>query len=114
MLSQNRFFNQSVEAQTITLTLLREQSKDINFKEANWIGVLIEPINDLAKDPEVLADEYVIDYDYPAITKVKIVAFPIGTRRTPTVVQREAPKLGQHTEKVFRDILALTGRGSPG
>ena len=89
-------------------------AENINFKEADWIGALIKTINDLPKDPKVLDNEYIIDYDYPALAKVKMVGFPIGMRRTPLVVQREAPKLGQHTEEVLRDILALTGRGSPG
>lgn len=37
MLSQNKFFNQAVHAQTIAIELLKEQSKDINFKDLGQI-----------------------------------------------------------------------------
>ena len=74
-------------------------------------GVIFSPINDileLTQDPQVLANDYVTEFNHPVFGPIKTVGFPIALSRTPCSIRREAPEFGQHTEEILTEILGYT------
>lgn len=68
----------------------------------------VQTIADLVNDPQVLANEYIVDYNHETIGPVKVVGLPIQLSKTPGVVRAEAPEFGQHTEEVLLEIGGYT------
>jgi len=64
----------------------------------------VQDYAEVAKDPQVLANEYIIDFDHPVMGPVKVVGVPTKLSRTPGKVRTAAPKLGEHTEEVLSQI----------
>ena len=65
------------------------------------------PINDLSEalsDPQVAANEYIVDYDHPALGPIKQVAFPGKFSRAETSIRRPAPEVGEHTEEILLEM----------
>jgi crotonobetainyl-CoA:carnitine CoA-transferase CaiB-like acyl-CoA transferase len=74
-------------------------------------GVVFSPVNDileLTQDPQVLANDYVTEFNHPVFGPMKTVGFPIGLSRTPCSIRREAPEFGQHTEEILTEVLGYT------
>lgn len=71
------------------------------FRKADLIFGPIQDIADLANDPQVVENEYIIDFDHPYFGKVKYPGFPISLSHTPLSVRMPAPEFGQHTEEVL-------------
>ena len=78
-----------------------------------WLKILEEndfpcaPINtisELADDPQVIANEYITDFNHPVIGPIKLTGFPITFEKTPAAIKSGAPELGQHTEEVLLEI----------
>lgn len=84
------------------------KSRDEWMKRLKESGDLIfTPINnvsDLSNDPQVVANEYLCDYDHPSYGRVKAVGVPIQLSRTPGALRSPAPEFGQHTTEVLREI----------
>jgi crotonobetainyl-CoA:carnitine CoA-transferase CaiB-like acyl-CoA transferase len=74
-------------------------------------GIPAAPVNDYAdveKDPQVIANEYVVEIDDPIHGKVKVPGIPVKLSKTPGKVEKLAPELGQHTEEVLMDVLGYS------
>ena len=74
-------------------------------------GVIFSPVNntlELTQDPQVLANDYVTEFNHPVFGPIKTVGFPIGLGKTPCSIRREAPEFGQHTEEILTEILGYT------
>ncbi len=59
---------------------------------------------ELAKDPQVWANDYIIEVDDPAIGKFKTTGIPINMSKSPGKVRVGAPELGQHTEELLLEL----------
>ncbi len=69
-------------------------------------GVLCTPVqnyDDLANDPQVVANEYLAEVDHPTLGKLRQVGVPVKLSETPGAVRSAAPEFGQHTEEVLLD-----------
>jgi crotonobetainyl-CoA:carnitine CoA-transferase CaiB-like acyl-CoA transferase len=55
---------------------------------------------ELVTDPQVLANELIVDYEHPA-GRFRMAGLPVGLSETPGAIQRPAPEFGQHTEEVL-------------
>ena len=62
---------------------------------------LIKP----ADDPQMPANDYIVDFDHPTHGPTKMVGVPVTLSETPGGVRAPAPELGQHTEEVLIDVL---------
>jgi crotonobetainyl-CoA:carnitine CoA-transferase CaiB-like acyl-CoA transferase len=59
---------------------------------------------DLAEDEQMLANDYILDWDHPAMGNIKFPGFAVKFTETPAALQGPAPELGQHTEEVMLDL----------
>ena len=65
------------------------------------------PINDYAAvfaDPQIVAREMVVDVEHPTLGSIRALGSPIKMSATPPDVRRRAPRLGEHTDAVFREF----------
>ena len=97
------------------LTITPERKKWVDFSGPHLTGVdeiivtapkapPIQSIADLENDPQVLANDYIIDLHHEVMGPVKVLGLPIHLSKTPGSVKCEAPELGQHTEEVLMEI----------
>jgi crotonobetainyl-CoA:carnitine CoA-transferase CaiB-like acyl-CoA transferase len=93
-----------------------------------WLGVFdvagvpaapVRRVAELLDDPQVLANDLVVEFDHPAAGAVAMVGPVIQMAKTPTSVRRPPPTLGQHNEEVLaefgysvEEIAALRARGA--
>jgi len=69
--------------------------------------LLWEPVRDYAEvaaDPQMTENEYIVDFDHPVHGMVKEVGIPLKLSNTPGKIRKPAPELGQHTEEVLLEI----------
>jgi crotonobetainyl-CoA:carnitine CoA-transferase CaiB-like acyl-CoA transferase len=95
---------------------------DNTFKEktlAEWLSIFekskasfaYSPINrwnDLLTDPQVLKNQYLVDFNHPAIGPVKLPGFPVLFSETPPKIQRQAPEFGEHTEEILIELCGFS------
>jgi crotonobetainyl-CoA:carnitine CoA-transferase CaiB-like acyl-CoA transferase len=83
---------------------------------AEWIGVLhdspgdfiftvVNSVDDLPDDPQVRANDYVVDFDHPSFGKTAMIGMPVRLSATPGGIRCAAPEYGQHTEEVLTELL---------
>ncbi|MCI0858103.1 MAG: CoA transferase, partial [Chloroflexi bacterium] len=63
---------------------------------------------DLPRDPQVVANEYIVDYDHPVIGPSKWLQTPVTYSRTPLSTRKMAPALGENTEETLTELLGYT------
>jgi formyl-CoA transferase len=71
-------------------------------------GVPCGPINDFKQvyeNPQVQARAMTVSIDRADVGPVKMVANPIKASRTPPSYVRPPPRLGEHTDRVLREVL---------
>jgi CoA:oxalate CoA-transferase len=59
---------------------------------------------DVFADPQVRAQEMVLEIDHPGHGPVRMTGFPIKLSATPARLRRPAPALGEHTDQVLCDL----------
>ncbi|MFC1940277.1 CaiB/BaiF CoA transferase family protein [Chloroflexota bacterium] len=77
------------------------------IKELEEKDIFVAPVNTLAevaKDPQVIANEYVTEVDYPGHGKVKLAGIPIHFTKTPVKIRKASPELGEHTHEILLDL----------
>ena len=91
---------------------------DNTFKKrtlAEWLDIFekknasfpYSPINrwkDLITDPQVMENQYMVDFDHPSIGPVKLPGFPVLFSETPAKIERQAPEHGEHTEEILLEL----------
>jgi CoA:oxalate CoA-transferase len=74
-------------------------------------GVPAAPVYDVDEvvtDPQLEAREMFIDMDHPRAGRVRVPNFPVKFSRTPGIVSRAAPLLGEHNEEILVGVLGLS------
>jgi len=74
------------------------------FTQNEIINQTVQDLEDLQSDPQVTENEYISDFDHPALGKVKMVNHPVQYSKSPVKMRLPAPEFGQHTEEVLLDI----------
>lgn len=74
------------------------------FKEEGLIFTPVQSSSEVFKDPQAVANRYVVDVDHPVWGKIQMLGFPWDFHETPAEVKREAPELGQHTEEILLEF----------
>jgi crotonobetainyl-CoA:carnitine CoA-transferase CaiB-like acyl-CoA transferase len=79
----------------------------------NWIERLnaagvpcgkVLSVGEVFADPQINAQEMVLDVDHGQFGVIRMVGFPVKLSDTPCAIRRPAPDLGQHTEGVLKDL----------
>jgi crotonobetainyl-CoA:carnitine CoA-transferase CaiB-like acyl-CoA transferase len=70
-----------------------------------WCGPVYGYV-DVVNDPQIKHNGTFVEYDHPTEGRVKTPGFPIRFSKTPSTVDRGAPRVGEHT----REILAAVGK----
>ena len=82
---------------------------------AHWLdllegGVPVAPVNDLGsalRDPQVAAEDLIVEYQHDQFGLVRQVAGPIRTGPGPRTVVR-GPRLGEHTRQVLASVAGVS------
>jgi len=70
-------------------------------------GIPCSPVNsyeDVANDPQVLANDYIIDLPHPVRGSTPVINMPIRFSKTPARPRSPAPQMGQDTETVLLEL----------
>ena len=68
------------------------------------------PVNNLDgafAEPPVAERGMILEYDHPEVGRVRLPGNPIKMAGAPETPSRAAPRLGEHTDEVLRDLLGL-------
>jgi CoA:oxalate CoA-transferase len=77
---------------------------------AEWLRLLddagipsgpVRFVEELFEDPQVLANDLVVELDHPLAGPMHMVGAPVKMSVTPTHVQRASPALGEHTDAIL-------------
>jgi crotonobetainyl-CoA:carnitine CoA-transferase CaiB-like acyl-CoA transferase len=68
------------------------------------ICVPVQGVQDLFNDPQVKANDYIIDCRHEVMGDIKAVGLPVQLSKTPGQVNCQAPEFGQHTEEVLAEM----------
>jgi CoA:oxalate CoA-transferase len=79
------------------------------FDEAgDFVCAPVNSISDVCSDPQMLENDYIVDFDHPSMGKVKLPGIPFSLSVTPGSVRRAAPQFGEHTEEVLIEVGGYT------
>jgi len=79
----------------------------------NWITRLnaagvpcgkVQTLGEVFNDPQIKAQDMVIDVDHGRYGTIRMVGFPVKLSDTPCEVRRPAPGLGEHTQEVLAEV----------
>ncbi len=86
---------------------LRQRPRDEWLKLLDEHDIPSGPVRDhveVAADPGVRANEYIVDIPHPTRGQISVPGLPVRLSRTPGKVRSCAPELGQHTEEILLDL----------
>lgn len=89
---------------------LRQKTTAEWLRDFDAIGLPCGPLNDVAQaaaHPQVKAREMLVEVEHPRIGRFPLPNTPVKLSRTPGGVRGASPDLGQHTDDILRDLLAL-------
>jgi crotonobetainyl-CoA:carnitine CoA-transferase CaiB-like acyl-CoA transferase len=69
---------------------------------------VVNSIEDLGSDPQVVANDYIVNFDHEILGPVRLVGHPVSFSETPARIQRRAPQFGEHTEEVLLEVGGYT------
>jgi CoA:oxalate CoA-transferase len=81
--------------------------------EKGCIYTPIQNVREVVNDPQVLANNYIIEVDHPLYGTLNTMGFPWDFSQTKASWRRKAPDLGEHTTEVLKeagfdpDVIAL-------
>jgi crotonobetainyl-CoA:carnitine CoA-transferase CaiB-like acyl-CoA transferase len=85
-----------------------EWMRTLKTAEGDFIYTVVNAISDLPQDPQMLANDYIVDFNHPTMGPIKEVGMPVRLSKTPGQVQAPAPEFGEHTEQVLIDLLGYS------
>jgi crotonobetainyl-CoA:carnitine CoA-transferase CaiB-like acyl-CoA transferase len=74
------------------------------LEEHGCIFTPVQDINEVVEDPQLTANNYIINIEHPLYGALKTMGFPWDFSETPASWKRKAPALGEHTEEVLLEI----------
>ena len=85
---------------------------------AEWLRILraggdfifcqVNAVDDLPNDPQVTANDYVVDFDHPRHGATQVIGLPVRLSATPGSIRLPAPEFGEHTEQILTETLGYT------
>lgn len=77
-------------------------------KQPALIFERVQRPTDIANDPQLLANNYLVELDHPDIGRKKRIAFPLHVNGKPAGRVGPAPGHGEHTDEVLGSLLGMS------
>ncbi|MCH8949309.1 MAG: CoA transferase [Chloroflexi bacterium] len=74
------------------------------LKAADCICGPVATYDELLDDPQVRANEYIVEVDHPTQGRLPVVGAPWRFSETPAEIAAAAPELGQHSEDILQEL----------
>ncbi|MEX0785126.1 MAG: CoA transferase [Dehalococcoidia bacterium] len=74
------------------------------LEAADCICAPVATYEELVSDPQVRANNYIVEVDHPNRGRMPVVGAPWRFSETPVEIAPAAPELGQHTEEVLQEL----------
>jgi crotonobetainyl-CoA:carnitine CoA-transferase CaiB-like acyl-CoA transferase len=103
--AQNREAAIAILDQVFATRTRDEWIAQLSESEGDFIFTIVNSVDELPEDPQVLANDYVVDFDHPQHGPTRVLGIPVQLGETPGAVRLAAPELGQHTEEILLDVL---------
>lgn len=71
------------------------------FEKADIPCGQVNDFEDLSKDPQMKANDYIADFNHPTAGPIKLVGIPVKLSKTPGSIRKGAPELGADTEEIL-------------
>ena len=85
----------------------QQKSRDEWMKIFTEVGLMFAPIQkltDVIRDPQALANNYIVDFEHPQFGNVLIPGYPASFSASMAGMSRAAPQLGEHTDEVMTQL----------
>jgi crotonobetainyl-CoA:carnitine CoA-transferase CaiB-like acyl-CoA transferase len=69
---------------------------------------VVNTVDQLEDDPQVAAREMIVNMDYPGLGNLPLPGLPIKLSLTPGSIRSRAPKVGEHNEEIYCNLLGLS------
>jgi CoA:oxalate CoA-transferase len=86
----------------------RDQWMRVLKGRGDFIYTIVNSVSDLPDDPQVRANDYVVDYNHPALGSLTLLGMPVKLSATPGEPRGHAPELGEHTELLLTEMLGYS------
>jgi crotonobetainyl-CoA:carnitine CoA-transferase CaiB-like acyl-CoA transferase len=86
----------------------RDEWMRILKRRGDFIYTIVNSVSDLPDDPQVRANDYVVEYDHPVLGNLTILGMPVKLSATPGDPRGHAPELGEHTELLMTEMLGYS------
>jgi len=74
------------------------------FSEYDLFACAVNSMADLKNDPQVIENNYIVDFDHPTLGKIKMPGYPAHFSKSWAKTTSAAPELGEHTKEVLTTI----------
>ncbi|MDP2917851.1 MAG: CoA transferase [Dehalococcoidia bacterium] len=78
------------------------------FDKYDFVYSPVYDYADMANEPQVMENQYLVEMEHPTMGKVKTIGFPVQFSKTPASIQCSAPQFGAHTEQVLQELLGCS------
>lgn len=96
------------ELDAIFATRPRAEWMEILKNGGDFIYTVVNTLDDLATDPQMLANGYITEIPHPQHGTMKYLNCPVTLSETPGEVRSPAPELGQNTELLLTEELGYS------
>ena len=99
------------ELEPLLIEAMRKKTTAEWLREFDAIGLPCGPLNNIpqaAEQPQVKARGMLVEVEHPVIGRLPLPDTPVKLSRTPGGIRGASPALGEHTDAVLRDLLALS------
>jgi len=76
-------------------------------KELEEADIVVAPVNTLAdvvEDPQAIANDYIMEQDYPGHGKVKVAGVPVHFSKMPVKLRSPSPEVGEHSHEILQEL----------
>ena len=74
------------------------------LEAADCICAPVATYEELVDDPQVRANDYIVEIDHPTRGRIPVIGVPWRFSETPAEVAAAAPELGQHSEELLQEL----------
>ena len=118
LLEDERYNNMEVRAENkveliqlldeIFIAKPREEWEKLMNETGGMIWERVQDVWDLPNDPQVIENNYLVDFEHPVLGDTKWLQTPVGFSATPVSTRKMAPELGEDTENILVDVLGYS------